>query len=332
MAATQQLTHPLQTLREHISALDSAITLSLADPKPRPVHHLRTSTRRIEALLALFELLPELPAHKASARTAGRLLRKLRRAAGAVRDLDVQGDLLENLEASILQSSATAAAASQPGQLGSAALAQTVPPRHLHNHAKRLGKAIKRRRDREAKALVHILGKLQSRIAPALGQLLDQLSTAGDLTLTPDQFASFSRTWYQHHTPTPEETAATGDPDLLHAIRKSAKLARYIAEIPGSAETSIQGSAPVRKPVGKATANAVSATATSQIAASFESLQHAGGAWHDLLTLSEIARHQLGKHSPLTLEVKAACRHALKQYRHSLLHTPVSDPNSSAAA
>ena len=91
---TSTTAHPIRTLREHVTALEAAITLCLADPAPKPVHRLRTSTRRIEAQLMLLELLPALPLHHKTAGKARRLLKKLRRAAGQVRDLDVQNDLI----------------------------------------------------------------------------------------------------------------------------------------------------------------------------------------------------------------------------------------------
>ena len=86
--------HPVRTLRELVTSLGAAITLVLADPKPRSIHDLRTGTRRIEAQLELLALLPDLPRHAKPAKKAGKLLRKVRRAAGSVRDLDVQRNIV----------------------------------------------------------------------------------------------------------------------------------------------------------------------------------------------------------------------------------------------
>ncbi len=69
----------------------------MAEPNARPVHQLRTMTRRIEGQLALLALLSGVPDYGKPADKARRLLKRLRRSAGEVRDIDVQIDLIESI-------------------------------------------------------------------------------------------------------------------------------------------------------------------------------------------------------------------------------------------
>ena len=88
------------------------------------------------------------------------------------------------------------------------------------------------------------------------------------------------------------------NPDHLHSLRKNAKLARYIAEnAPKSAKT------------------------PRRLAASFESVQEAGGHWHDWLVLAEIAAGKVGPTSPLTKAFTQRCRLALTIYQRHLRET-----------
>lgn len=285
MPVKETAAYPIQILREHATALEAAITLSLADPKPRYIHRLRTSTRRIEAQLALIGLLPDLPEHAQLAGKVRKRLGKLRRAAGSVRDLDVQIDLAEGATPKTSKSKLAA---------------------DLEKEVRSLSKYLKRLRDQEAVALLHLLTKRQAKISLSLEDLLQCLEPAGSVALTLAQLSGLTRDWYVHNTPAPSNT---GDPDYLHAIRKSAKLARYIAE---SATPVSAGS----------TAKAAGRTKAAQLAQQFESLQQSGGTWHDLLTLAEIAREHLGKHSPLTEHFKQQKKNALAEYQKHLESFP----------
>ncbi len=309
--AAKDLAYPIATLREHVTALEAAITLTLVDPQPKPVHRLRTTSRRIEALLILLDLLPGLPDHAKLARKSTRLLKKLRRAAGAVRDLDVQQDLVPNL----LPSRPT-----EPDDLTGSTSAdlhhRTDHARHhhdrLHRHAKHLSGTLGHRRRQEAAALLKILSKLQSRLAPTLEQLLTTLAPAAGLALFSTQLTTLTRDWYRRHLPASTRTLTTSKPRLLHAVRKVAKLARYIAEVAPAAAPppATRGATPNRPATPRNTG-----TPPAKVAAEFEAVQHAGGAWHDLLALSDIARGHLGKRSPLTRHLEAARDGALEQYR-----------------
>lgn len=267
--ATKTSARPLHILREHVTALEAAIALALADPKPEPVHRLRTSTRRIEAQLELLRLLPDLPDHAKSARAVRKLLKKLRRAAGSVRDLDVQRKLLKEQQIKAKQHTPSLAS------------------RELRKEAGSLRRKLKRRRSIESRHLLTTLTAEQRKLVPALEHLLEILSSAEDLRLSPTRLSQLTLSWYQRTTPAIDPE---GDPDTLHAIRKSAKLARYIAE-----------------------------PAVGKLSSTFEVLQQAGGAWHDLLTLAHISEKHLGLHSPLTQTFIRNRDTALEVYRQALL-------------
>ncbi len=250
---------PIQTLREQITNLEAAIAVCLADPGPKSVHKLRTSTRRVEAQLTLLALLPNLPPYQKPEKQARRLLKKLRRAAGNIRDLDVQIDLIEQ------KSSASTKESSD-----------------------RLSEALKNQRAQAEADLLHILNKHQAKLTKSLESLAATLDPAKSQTVTSTRLTALTQDWFTQNIPS---KAIPNDPDQLHAIRKTAKLARYIAETaPKSA----------RNP--------------RKLAAAFESLQQSGGEWHDWLILSGIAQDKLGD-SPLTQAFRSNCETALTNYR-----------------
>ena len=251
---------PIQTLREHVTALEAAITLSLAHPDKEPVHRLRTSTRRIEAQLELLSLLPGLPDHSKSEKKVRKLLKRLRRAAGSVRDLDVQRSLIQDHS-------------------------RSADSKELRRDARHLRQRLKEERASEAKHLGKLLAQEQQKLAPALEKLLRDLEPAAGLALPAQHLADLTQRWYEHNTPQLPPSRL----EQLHTIRKSAKLARYITEA-GAEET----------------------------AQRFESLQEAGGTWHDLLTLRDIAKEHLGRKSALTQLFEQQHAQALDGYRKKL--------------
>lgn len=212
MAATSTLAYPIRSLREQVTALEAAITLCLAEPKTKPVHRLRTTTRRIEGQLAMFEVLPKIPKHRKEAGEARRLLKKLRRAAGDVRDIDVQMDLIE----------------------------ETAPEgasEELRNDAGKLREKLESDRNEFAADLLKVLKKRQSEVTLALEELLEALEPVEKFSLTATQLTGLAESWYRKNVP-PETARTKDDPEYLHTIRKVAKLARYIAEnAPENAKT-----------------------------------------------------------------------------------------------
>jgi CHAD domain-containing protein len=264
MAAT---THPVRTLRELATRLEAAVTQVVADPGVREVHQLRTLSRRIEAQLELLSLLPGLPRqrHKKDARKTHKLLRRLRRAAGRVRDLDVQQDLTQARS----------------------------------KDADRLCKQFRRQREEDVERLLETIRKYQPRLTAALEDLLKTLQPVEAMELPVSRLCELTMHWYIHNVP-----ATARDAEELHSIRKSAKLARYIAESAIPAQGSKK------------------ATPARHLARTFEALQHSGGEWHDWLTLSEIAHQELGASSRLTQSFARRCERSLTAYRRHLKSLP----------
>lgn len=191
--------HPVRTLRDLVATLETAITLVQADAKSKPVHDLRTTTRRIEAQLELLAILPELPEHGKSAKKTRKLLRKLRRAAGRVRDLDVQRDLTQ----------------------------------FKSEEAHKLRSLFKQQRVKAVERLLEIVGTHGSKLIRTLEALLKILAPAESVAVPADQLAQVTLDWYAHQTSAPIQR----NHRELHDIRKAAKLARYMVESAGSAST-----------------------------------------------------------------------------------------------
>src|SRR5579862_3826645 len=94
MAAGNSSAHPIETLRSQSLRLKDALATCLSEPTIAAVHRLRTTIRRVEAQTKLLTQLRGLPPHDRESRTLLKRLKKLRRLAGKVRDLDVQLDLI----------------------------------------------------------------------------------------------------------------------------------------------------------------------------------------------------------------------------------------------
>jgi CHAD domain-containing protein len=144
--------------------------------------------------------LPGIPPHRKPASRARRLLRKLRRAAGSVRDVDVQRDLIR-------QHSSPA----------------------TEKDARELRKILKHLRSDTAASLLDRLQHHQAKLTLSLESLLKALEPAESLTLTSTQLITLIQNWFTRSTPEP----AAEDHKALHTLRKNAKLARYIAETAG---------------------------------------------------------------------------------------------------
>ncbi len=187
--------HPVHTLRKLFTALEAAVAATLANPTPKAVHRLRTTTRRIEAQLELLSLLPDLPEHARPRAKTQKLLKQIRRAAGRVRDLDVQSKLT-----------------------------QSKSPQ-LHQEIHQLQSSFKRRREEESEDLLRILHQHQAKLSRRFKALLEALAPAETLILPISRLMQVTLGWYLHNIP-----AASNSTGQLHTIRKAAKLARYMAE------------------------------------------------------------------------------------------------------
>ena len=275
MARATRSTHPVQALREVTTSLEASILLCLAKPGKKAVHELRTFTRRIEAQFELLSMLPELPPHDEQQRKALRLLKKLRHAAGQVRDIDVQRNLIRDEAASHKAASRTNS--------------------EIRKEASHLGRDLKRKRDKEADRLLRLLRKHRTTLPDVFQELLDALTLAESITVSEAKLTALVRGWYKDHRDRHTPDAVPHDTAELHLLRKRAKLARYLAE-----------SAPK------------SATAAHRLAAQFEKLQQAGGRWHDLLLLAEVATSELGDSAKLPQRFAAKADRALATFKRRL--------------
>ncbi len=313
---TASTAYPIQILQEHVTGLEAAISVCLAEPGHKPVHRLRTETRRVEALLLLLDLIPELPEHRREAAALTRALGKLRRVAGKVRDLDVHRRMLEALAESGVDSAGVPAeskaveSGQEPADKGRAktkarrgAKAATFPEATqthaglLQESAKELRKQLGHERDKAAIALQDVLRKRQVKTSKAAEDLLLLLEAARDFALPgPDLLrdaeAIFSRDGLLRSGPVTK--LDKGD---LHTIRKAAKAARYLAE-----------SLPE---------NATLVAAARR----FETLQEAGGQWHDAMELARAARRYFGKSHELTAAYREDRSRKLESYQKTLAST-----------
>jgi CHAD domain-containing protein len=174
--------------------LKTAIADCLKKPSPNRVHYLRSTTRRIEATLELLILSSDISGIDKYAKPLQRSLRKLRRAAGEVRDADVHSDLVAAYE-------------------------------HTPDFSRLRQDLIAIRKKAERK-LIKSLERQQKKVELRLTDLEARLSPALDLDLSGAKLITVTQTWFA-------EAIRGLDPQLdddLHTLRKASKTARYLAE------------------------------------------------------------------------------------------------------
>ena len=316
-----------EALKREVEALDAAMLLALAEPEKGPVHKLRTATRRLEAQLILLDLVNGKPASidgtGTNRRSADgpseiakvrRRLRRVRQAAGDVRDLDVQRDLIA--------ADAPSKAEVHKGSLGD----------DLRKEARQLRQQLKKQRVSQVQRLLETLSDEEQKLASALRAMDKAIKGAAApraarkstgrrsaeiRELSPRELLAVIEQWFQTSamdvlasadkeappngskprtgakTPTPKASAAQrAGEETLHSIRKSAKLCRYMADCvptPG--------------------------TEARDAAQRFESIQDLGGRWHDWLLLQHLAEHSLGKQSALAKRYAGHAAAALADYQ-----------------
>ncbi|MGI4854932.1 MAG: CHAD domain-containing protein [Janthinobacterium lividum] len=288
--------HPVKTLKEQIVSLDAAMLVAMSAAEIGAVHKLRTTTRRVEAHLRLVDLLEhatqpkDIPAHAAEASAVRRRLSKVRRAAGAVRDLDVQADAIWY-----------DAPAKTAGQNDVAATA-------VRRQAKALRKHLLHNRGVEAGKLIAVLQAQQQKLAAALRALEQAMKPASGPAIEPKSMASRIQQWFAGEVQnvlglrhgknklrmTLHVRLKRLDEEELHTLRKAAKLCRYMAK-----------SAPEGSNV-------------RILAKQFEAVQEAGGKWHDWLLLAQISKGFNGKKAELTLRYTKHSEQSLAAYYGAL--------------
>jgi CHAD domain-containing protein len=186
---------PVVAFLRHALTLKAVMADCMDAPSPKAVHRLRATTRRMDATLELLITTASLPALPKKSKAFRRSLRRLRRAAGQVRDLDVHRELL-------------------------GAYKRT-------SDAARLEKDLDAVRKKKARKLQQRIAKDEGEIRQALDKLETALAPTADLDLSGTGIVDAAQTWLA--------TAVHGldlhsDEDL-HSIRKACKTGRYIAEI-----------------------------------------------------------------------------------------------------
>jgi CHAD domain-containing protein len=202
-----------QNAYELLQRLDAAA----ADPVPDAVHRLRTGTRRSGALLESLLAAPgrsnEFRNKLKDARKLLRQWKKLRRAAGAVRDVDVHLDLVDTLEKAMAK---VASEAGGPIHEQLQALKHWLKQQRSRQAAVLQDEA-KRRLDRCKELTLAVLGEAPAATAPAQELPLRRgVRTPAALALDDFYFVS--------------QANPRLDPENLHEFRKSTKQARYVAE------------------------------------------------------------------------------------------------------
>ena len=194
--------HPVTVFLRQGVALTAAVDACLKKPSIKSVHRLRSSTRRVEATLELLTISTNLRLRSKS-KSLRKILRILRRAAGAVRDLDVHHELLK--------------------------------PYKKNNDTAKLEQNLNASREKSARKLQTDLRKSQKQLHKELTQLETLLNPALDLNLNATTLLHLTKTWFA-------KAIANLDPqhdDELHSIRKAGKTARYIAESGATASKSV---------------------------------------------------------------------------------------------
>jgi CHAD domain-containing protein len=174
--------------------LNAAIADCLKNASPKRVHRLRSTTRRIEATLELLVLSAGISRIQKESKPLQRSLRKVRRAAGAVRDADVHSDLLVAYNRSA--------------------------------DAKRLREDLVAVRKKTESKLIKRLEQEQKKIELRLNNLETVLSPALDLNLSGAKLITVIQSWFAENI---RGLDPRHDQDL-HALRKASKTARYLAE------------------------------------------------------------------------------------------------------
>jgi CHAD domain-containing protein len=278
----------LQDIRRLASALRDNLAKCARDPDVDAVHDTRTGTRRLQATLE--NLVREIPegasgdAVRDAAKALLRQLKRVRRAAGAVRDLDMHRKLLEKLVEAALRGSVPQSADAAPDSEAKT----PAPPDILETPEARLRTGgITRQADDLDAWLRHQRGAQADRLRTLAPELLAKFDkrradleevllehprlrrTRPPAVLALDSFARLAT------------EMQLLDATNLHDFRKGAKKARYVAEL--AAQTDVQAGA-----VGK----------------TLKKLQDEIGDWHDWLVLADEAHAALDSAEAVELIAK----------------------------
>ena len=183
-----------------------AVVACRAEPSKKAVHAVRTGTRRLEALLQkVAEDHPQAKGLRSALKGAFKQLGRVRKAAGAVRDLDVQMGLAKAV-ADAMRFRKRAAAREE-----------------ITEEYQRLVRYLERRRERRGEDLDAELEKSELKMERSLERIAGEIA---GLTSQGPSLLETARRW------TRETAAKMGELNEgnLHEYRKRTKAARYVAE------------------------------------------------------------------------------------------------------
>jgi CHAD domain-containing protein len=266
----------MQERKDHLQMMaaefKAELERCLAKPEEESVHRVRTGTRRVQAMVETVIREAGTPELQQPALGWLKELKRIRRAAAPVRDLDVHRDLLKKLVARERKAEQKpnsdpneAVEVSEPDLI--TAPAALLPASPLEQQADHLDAWLKHAREHQADTLKKEIAKRAKKLsdreaafesALASVPVRSQRRTSKSAALVAlEAFVRLS------------DEMPVLDADNLHDFRKGAKNARYIAES-GDEEESAQA-----------------------VAKTLKKLQDDIGDWHDWLVLSEEARTAL---------------------------------------
>jgi CHAD domain-containing protein len=183
--------------------LAATLAVCRAHPDHRAVHSLRTTTRRLEALLGLMERdHPRAEMLRHRVKKALRPLKSLRRVAGPVRDIDVQRALVTTIAETL-------------GHAESKRKSVEAERRKLDEH-------LRRRRKRLAATLVSSVRDSEQELEEAL-----EAVRGGLRKLPATSFVQAAQGLAMHSSTNLTDMGR----ESLHRYRKQTKAARYLAEL-----------------------------------------------------------------------------------------------------
>ena len=198
------MSQPVTAFLRQSVALKFAIADCREAPSVKSVHKLRSCTRRLEATLELLDVTTKTQIRRKS-KPLRKALGNIRRAAGAVRDLDVHRALLKAYK--------------------------------KNRDTTQLDRRLISAREKAARRLRADLQRNQQRLHQEIEALETVLKPTLDLDLSGTELLRLTRAWFS-------SSVCNQDPqqdDQLHSIRKAGKTARYIAETGADRSKAVAG-------------------------------------------------------------------------------------------
>jgi CHAD domain-containing protein len=284
------LTHSTKMFQERVTSLTGALSVGRSSQKEKEVHRLRSATRRMEAQLIVLELSQILPPDLNQARKVRKRLKTVRRAAGLVRDLDVQIKLIDQAESE---------------------LQNIAHDDQMRIAAREISEHLQQQRHHEASRLERIVRREGTKLATALHELESTVRLVQRSAAPTKQLVTCIESWFYANARLgnlslsirPGQNDRSGDVravesrniEEFHKIRKVAKLCRYMLE-----------------------ALPRQSLADRHLTSQFEAIQEAGGRWHDWLLLQQTATKDRGKQTELAKAYAARRDIAFENYRERL--------------